>query len=178
MRIAFTGAQGTGKSTLVDILMKKYNFQRASAPQRILKEINPNFPINQDTDNLSQSAITAIYIMELIKNNSNYISDRSLIDAFAYMDASKNISDNDKAKLLNYYESFIELYDCIFYIPIEFEAEEDGIRVTDKDYQKEIDENILKYINKYNSKVKIITITGSIEERLIKIEGILNAYKP
>jgi nicotinamide riboside kinase len=58
-------------------------------------------------------------------------------------------------------------YDLVFYIPIEFPLEKDGVRFEDDEYQKIIDLQIIKYLKRY--KIPYITLTGTLEERLKQI---------
>ena len=151
MKIAFCGAQGVGKSTLVNILLDSplySNYTRASNPQRILKTFAKDFNINELTTTLSQTSIAAVYSTEIISRD-NYISDRSLIDVFAYTVASKNISKDDKYNIINTFSPIINQYDIVFYIPIEFNTEEDGIRNTDITYRDLIDTHIKGMLNIY-----------------------------
>jgi len=55
-------------------------------------------------------------------------------------------------------------YDLVFYIPIEFPIEKDGLRFEDEHYQEIIDLQILKLLKRY--KIPYITVSGTIEERL------------
>ena len=59
-------------------------------------------------------------------------------------------------------EFFVPLYTQIFYVPIEFEMESDGIRKVDTGYQKEIDyymsEELLRHKN-------VTIVKGSRDER-------------
>ena len=69
--------------------------------------------------------------------------------------------------------------DCIyFYLPIEFEISEGNnlLRITDPHYQREIDKIIrdeIEYINQHYPG-KVITLHGSVEERLEEIENHLS----
>ena len=58
-----------------------------------------------------------------------------------------------------------------FYIPIEFELEDDGVRFVDFELQKKVDEELKKSIEKYN--IKTTKLTGSVEERIEQIQQAL-----
>lgn len=48
-------------------------------------------------------------------------------------------------------------YDILFYTPIEFPLEKDGIRFEDEEYQKEIDSLIKELLDTYD--IKYFTLT-------------------
>lgn len=167
MRICFTGSQGTGKSTLLENIIERNefkNYYRGKNIQRLLNQ-NCQFPINKDTNVYSQSAISG-HISGEVLLYSNYINDRSLIDTFAYSRLSPNIPYDQKQLIENMYKDVLQKYDYIFYIPIEFDVEPDGIRSIDKLYQQKIDLEIQQVIQDYN--LKVISLTGTINDRLSK----------
>ena len=59
-------------------------------------------------------------------------------------------------------------YDHVFYVsPEGVEIENNGVRETDKDYRKLIDQNIQLLITKYRHKIKnLVEIKGSTKERI------------
>jgi hypothetical protein len=57
-------------------------------------------------------------------------------------------------------------------LPIEFDLEDDWVRHKNKEYQNEIQENILLLYKKYN--VQYIEITWTIQERIEKILFYIN----
>tara|TARA_R110001606_G_scaffold170244_1_gene315661 strand:- start:942 stop:1160 length:219 start_codon:yes stop_codon:yes gene_type:complete len=63
-------------------------------------------------------------------------------------------------------------YDHIFYIsPKGVDIEDNGVRETNEDYRKLIDETIQLLLIKYRHKLKNITfISGSVEERVESIK--------
>ena len=61
-------------------------------------------------------------------------------------------------------------YDLYVYFPIEFPLEIDGIRPSDEQYRKDIDEQIRKLLTKH--KINYITVSGDEMQRkdyLIKV---------
>jgi nicotinamide riboside kinase len=97
----------------------------------------------------------------------DFISDRTVIDVLAY--ATTMCRPSMTARLKDMAEMHLKdnPYDLVFYIPIEFPLEKDGVRFEDDSYQKIIDLQILKYLKRY--KIPYITLTGTLEERLKQI---------
>jgi nicotinamide riboside kinase len=62
----------------------------------------------------------------------------------------------------------LEEYDYIFYVsPEGVEIEDNGIRETNADYRKKIDQEIQLLLNKYRHRIKnLVEISGSTEERI------------
>lgn len=173
MKICFTGSQGTGKSTLLEKIIKNPQFKhyyRGKNIQRLLNQ-NCHFPINKDTNVYSQSAISG-HISGEVLLYSDYINDRCLIDTFAYSRLSPNIPYTEKQLIENMYQDILKQYDYIFYTPIEFEVQGDGgIRSTDTLYQQKIDLEIQQVIKDYN--LKVHTLTGTVQNRLQQFYNII-----
>lgn len=170
MRIAFLGAQGTGKSSLVNEMLKMDEFKNHTQyvnTQRILNGyLGETFPHSSKTNDLSQISITSNLVVQLL-NNENLICDRSLLDTFTYATLSQNVLNAESIE--NTFNKAVELYDVIFYTPHEFKIISDGFRETDEKYVELVDKTIKNYIEKYKDKVKIVTVSGSVNKRLDKI---------
>lgn len=85
---------------------------------------------------------------------------RSVIDAFVYTKVLKGYEDSE---LIGSYLRYKDRY-RFFYIPIEIPLEKDGIRYEDEQLRKEIDQELLNFLHKYD--VKYTTLSGTIEERI------------
>jgi thymidylate kinase len=99
-------------------------------------------------------------IIEENKNN-HFISDRTIYDIMAY---SEWLTWNLFDKIKKLFDENKNNYDIIFYVPIEFEMEQDWIRFENETYRKQIDKKILKLLNKNN--IKYIILQWSIQERV------------
>ena len=147
MKIIFTGAQGTGKTSVMDVLHSSL-YKIRGITRKVITD--NNLTINEYSDNCSQKHIFDVYEREL------YINETQLEHLYKF--TSKNT-------------------DAIYvYFPIEFDIADDGTRSLDKEFQKEIDEiihNILEDL-KLRYEIKYITVSGSIEERVKQIEKLLN----
>jgi len=186
MKIFFAGAQGTGKSTLVEELgnfLPEYE-QKESSTRFFLK--------NKEDQHFSSPGYQefelreSLYCLNNYVNTNNFISCRSIIDLYAYLfDALSKCTDTYISIFIEKMISTIDLYAdlCIkdaiyFYLPIEFEINSNNpLRDTSKVFQKEIDKQMRYSSTLISSKGgKIYTITGTVEERIEKIKKILKNY--
>ena len=166
MRIFFCGAQGTGKSTLVQLLAKKF-------PRMTIHDsMSALFMSNKDeqfTDSF-QNRVNVYCWNIFLNSDENIIMSRSIIDSLAM---------NKKSRDLNYINGILD--DCIrendyfFYLPIEFEISqrEDGLRELSSEYQRAVGDSIFKIFLSFPSKKKYM-ISGMINERFDQILKILS----
>ena len=133
MRIAITGAQSTGKSTLLRYLkqdddLKGFEFIDELTRKIAAKGIN----INEEGSNMSQIFTVTIHAENIVKDH--FISDRCALDGLVY---TKWLFDQGKVDkwILDYAvgvaKEVIPRYDYIFYLPAEIPIEDDGIRSAD-----------------------------------------------
>ena len=157
MKIGFTGAQGTGKTTAAKNLLQE---MRSKAGERFIKidlvheaARSCPLPINKETNCWSQLWIAAEMFQreieqEIVEKNDIIICDRTLLDAFAY---SIRADPNFFRTLEPFIESYMGTYDVIFYMPIHKGwLKKDGVRDVDPKFQKDINDRIYSYLNKWN----------------------------
>ena len=176
MKIALTGAHGTGKSTLAKFLKEEISKRNKIAsvtpevPRMICETVNDKEYFRRGNNSLLKQSL--ILLGQLIIEEQNQkgvdvqICDRTLFDHWAYSLSlfGKEITDGNYTEV---YEKFIsqhcKSYDKVFYLPIEFKPLDDGIRESDEKFQSEIDELIVGLLKKH--KIEYETITGSVENR-------------
>ena len=184
MRIFFTGSQGTGKSTLVDMLMNEFPWLERTAD--ITRDLVKDGAIKkEETSKGSNEEVQAIifnaYLPELRKND--IISPRHLVDAIAYskwlydreglsqeeLDREVSITSQEiqNMNLDKLQHKSLADANFIIYTPVEFEPEDDGMRDLDPQYQAEIDECIVWALGAVNA--NYIQVSGTPEERLQQI---------
>lgn len=188
MRIAFLGACGTGKTTLVESLYKELELKPVYNNAR---NVMSGLGITDltDVENTKRALLCeSILITRLTKQleliDEGFISDRSLIDELMYWEL-----DNEKnfPSLTTTLKDFVYLflnkfkYDLLICIPVEFDLFEkeknaDRLRWVDEHRCLE-DEYVKRFYNEEKEKLncckKIIMITGSVEERKKQIKEAL-----
>ena len=167
MKIGLTGTMSVGKTTLVNALkenkkFKGYNF--ATERSKYLSDLG--IPLNTDSTLKGQTIFLAERCAELL--NNNIITDRTIIDVLAFTQAAKSVDQVEYDLFEQYAIQFLKDYDHIFYIsPQGLDIEDNGVRETDAEYRKLINQNIQLLNIKYRHKIKnLIEIKGSTEERI------------
>lgn len=187
MHVHFIGAQGTGKTTLLNQLVEEsikfdsgINIKTITNVVRSLVE-SEGIKINKKGNSTSQNLIFDEYL-KIFSNVDPYIdwvSDRSLIDVVAY---TKYLNTRNKVSLKRYEQQFniLKLWyenspiakNTIFvYFPIEFNVVEDGVRSVDEEYRREIDNNIKSILEELG--VNYYIMEGTREERLELMKNII-----
>ncbi len=162
MRIGLTGSHSTGKSS---IARNFSNHIEEIARGVIAEKWHPDTLSKEELDDFE--LVIMKKQIEAENTMQDFISDRTVIDVLAY--ATTMCRPSMTARLKDMAEMHLKdnPYDLVFYIPIEFPLEKDGVRFEDDSYQKIIDLQILKYLKRY--KIPYITLTGTLEERLKQI---------
>jgi nicotinamide riboside kinase len=173
MKIAITGAQGVGKTTLAQQINKDFpDFKLLPEAARLAKEAGYN--LDQTATTETELWLIAKQI-ELENGEGKWVADRCAIDLLAYIhhlfsEESALIEFATKTLLPRFSN-----YDLVLYLPSgEFAIEDDGIRMTDIKFQQDIDQKIRNILEKH--KIPFIKIVGSPEERLAKIKKLVKNY--
>ncbi len=170
MKIAITGAQGVGKTTLVKQINKDFpDFKILPEAARLAKEAGYN--LDQTATKETEMWLIAKQI-ELENEEGKWVADRCAIDALAYI----HYLFPEEADLIEFATKTLvpnfNKYDLVLYLPSgEFPIEDDGVRTTDIKFQEDIDRYVRDILEKH--KIPFVKIIGTPEERLAKVRNLL-----
>lgn len=171
MKIGLCGTMSVGKTTLVNALKDIPEFKDYITRTERSKELMAmGIPLNTDSTVKGQSVFLAERASELMQDK--IITDRTIIDVMAFAQCSESMYYFEADDFCQFASYMLEEYDYIFYVsPEGVEIEDNGIRETNADYRKKIDQEIQLLLNKYRHRIKnLVEISGSTEERIKSIK--------
>ena len=155
-------AHGTGKTTLLKALKTiEPEYYTTDGYSRPVKKIKNLINLSDVNEQIVINELT-IWAFDNYLTQKNVISGRSPIDAIVY--SNLLFPEIDTTEMEQDFIAQLHLVEKIFYIPIEFDIEDDGMRFIDKQFQKDIDLAILAFYKKHN--IQTIVLTGSVENRI------------
>lgn len=175
MRIVFTGAQGVGKTTLLDIMEKCLTY---TTDLEFVRNFTRNIAKTGLNINKNGTASTQLSIMkahkDIVSKKDNFVMDRCILDGLVYT-IYLHRSGRVDAEVLNeceeLFQQCIGKYDIIFYIRPEFPVTGDDYRSADESYRDEIADIFEELIEKY--KVPVISVSGTVGDRLKTVQDVL-----
>ena len=161
MRIVIAGSHGTGKTTLAKALAERLNLNYI--PDIVREEAAPKgFTINENTPMEVQMWLVSRQ-WELEKTTpESWIADKSLFDYFIY--GGLVLEDKNVKEVIKDIVRRNAKYDFVFYLPIEFPMERDGLRSPDSKFHEKIDRRFKECLAEFG--VKYTVLSGSVEERV------------
>ena len=160
MRIALSGAHGTGKTTGVFELAVKYKKETKNQSVTVLTEnaSHSPLPINKGTTKYSQYWIFCDQLRKEIELDSKYniiICDRTIIDPIAYTSVSLPHEIEFIQSMKDFAINYLSTYDQIIFKKIETNDYHfnDGIRdYKDKSYRKQVEDKLLEIYDELYTK--------------------------
>jgi nicotinamide riboside kinase len=178
MVISFTGAQSTGKSTLLNEC-KKLNLPVTYVDEvtRYVKRTY-NVPINEHAGDVTQLLILNQHLTNSFIAG-DVIMDRCIIDGLVYTEwlYKKN---KVSAWVYNYawnlFSVLLQKIDLVFYCSADFDLVDDGERSTDVDFRKQIVAAMEYKIHNWCKPEQLVELSGTVEQRMQTIKQTLNKY--
>lgn len=169
VRVAFSGAQSTGKTTLLNALRESADFKDCKFWDEITRQIKEQgFEINEQGTDATQLKIMQEHKRRVQADDSGLvIFDRCSLDGLAYTQYLYNRGQLTKETLdeaTKVFEETISSWDAIFFLRPEFEIVDDGVRSVNVEFHRNIVFLFDHFIEKY--KLQVIQLTGSVEDRV------------
>jgi len=175
IKIAFSGAPGVGKSTVVNELAKKIpaNLTTAIVTDVARTLVKGGVKINGESEYEDYLAFLAVRFKDMLQATADVMFyERTLLDVLVFMQLNGHASgwlEKLTRELVQWQLSQFTIY---FYIPIEFNAQNDGVRIADPAVNRKVDEITLRLLKEYRP--DFVTLTGSVEERVGQAYAKLN----
>ena len=186
MICSFTGAQSTGKTTLLKALYEKngsYPFEFVPEVTRLVSR-EYDMPINESGGDLTQMLIMTEHVRNVYKNKADHlirgvhqIFDRCALDGIVYslwllQEGKIGRSCYDACDLI--WKKLKDKYDVIFYTsPDDVKLVDDGERSADVKFRNDIINIFNIYLERGDIDSEVVMLEGSVEERLETIKSTL-----
>lgn len=157
MKIAFTGAGGTGKTTLAKYIADKWGIPYVGSVSReVMKEMGVESEMAQEhmTDSELLALQQGIYKRRNAKLASldSYVTDRCALDNYIYglRRCGSALTEPIRAEWERGAVEDLYAQDLVFHTPIGlFKTEDDGVRVTDLSHQHLMDAAMYGFLCKH-----------------------------
>lgn len=180
MRVSFTGAQCTGKSTLLQMCKEIYkDYKFVDEVTRYVRRTY-DVKINEIGGTETQLYILAEHIKNHLKPDENLMLDRCILDGYVYTKyqvVNGKVSEQVLHAFSGVYGLLMDKLDYIFYTdPSDVKLVDDGERSVDFKFRDDIIvlfEDLIEYKMSPKNKEKVVRLKGTIEERMQTIEKYL-----
>lgn len=170
MIITFTGAQSSGKSTLLSKMKEDVMFTDWSFEPEITRSLKDKYGlvINEAGDSFTQMVTINSHVDNYLRNKGkNCILDRCALDAFVYTTYLCYVQKVDGN--LGYYAEYVcgkllPTYDIIFYTDPSIPLVDDGVRSIDIDFRNKVIQLFEFYIDHYKPN-NLVRLHGDVDTR-------------
>lgn len=164
------GSHGTGKTTLLKEVAAKFpDYYVTDGFSRPVFKISRQLELDAVEKQLVINELSA-WAYQNYLTHKNVISTRSIVDCIIY---SQILTPQlDIEGLVTLFEETKDQVEYFFYIPVEFDFVSDPDRLS-HELQLKIDNVIVDFMKEYVPQEKIITIKGTVEQRLEQISRYL-----
>lgn len=179
MKIYIAGIQGTGKTSVIEVLKSNYKNLPMVLPSigRTMKQMG--IPINEFGDEETQIEALVITLEQTLQTEGIY--SRSWLDGLVYTQflyEQGKVSEKTLQLWKRWADKYQKMFDVYFYIRPEFGLVDDGVRSTDAIFFNRSKELMEQYVQEYSAKIgkPFHILTGSIQERYLQIKKVLDQY--
>ncbi len=180
MVISFTGAQSTGKSTLLKRCKRRKKFKGYNFEPEVTRWVKKTYglAINEEGDEITQLAILNRHLHNYLNyRGKDVILDRCILDGliytmYQYHTKKVSIEVYSYAELL--FQKLIDKIDVIFYTEPDIELVDDGERSVDVEFRDTIINLFEEDITHFN--LNVVRLSGSVDNRMKTIYNIVDNY--
>jgi len=174
MKISVSGVQSTGKTTLIQELVKLDIFKDYHVHESPTRTLYKNYDIKFDTGNTDIQLSTLALQLYHLNQYENAIFDRTVIDNLAYYLYHKHRHNSNMSKESEYFmykmsHEFMKQIDLIFMLNPEFPIVTDGIRSTDEIQRKEVLDIMRTVVLREYSYGNILYLSGTVDNRVKEV---------
>lgn len=180
MVISFTGAQSTGKSTLLAKMQTEERFRKFNFVPEITRGLKDKYKldINEDGDEFTQLLTVNSHLYNYLDfKGKDVVLDRCILDGLIY-----TMYQYQKKKIpiemYNYteylFKKLIGNVDIILYTEPDIPLVDDGERSANKEFRDIIISLFEEAINHFD--IKVIRLNGSVDNRMKTIYNIVDNY--
>lgn len=180
MVISFTGAQSTGKSTLLSKLQTEERFRKFNFVPEITRSLKTKYKldINESGDEFTQLITVNSHLYNYLDfKDKNVILDRCILDGMIYTMYQYQMK-KIPIEIYNYseylFKKLINKVDIIFYTEPDIPLVDDGERSSNKEFRDTIINLFEEAIDHF--KINVIRLSGTVEQRLETIYNTFDNY--
>lgn len=174
MKVAFAGSHSTGKTTLLDEIVRVATLQKVVTIKEIARVvIERGFPLekNSTTDSFAN------YIKDQLRAERDsenltfdlLVSDRTILDAYGYATVNRSLP---RPHVPDYFIEMLQevaireaqFYDLFVFFPVEFDMTPDPVRPNDLAYREAVGLALREALQRFG--IRHIVVTGNTEQRL------------
>lgn len=168
MKIGLSGAQGVGKTTLLNALRKDKDFKNYAFCDEVTRWVKSiGFNINESGNDSTQYMIAMRHIYNL-RMHDVFVTDRTMLDCLVYtryLHENNQVSDECLQEITKIFKVINKDYTKLFYILPEVPVEDDGVRSAAPEFRARIEE-LFKLALIEDVDVPYIILRGTVKERV------------
>jgi len=182
MLISFTGAQSTGKSTLLNRLVHDSKYRKCTFIKEVTRKVAAkNIKINEHGDDITQLMILNEHLNNHVLTGC-VVLDRCILDGLIYTEwlyNQGNVSEWVYDYARNMHRLLVNKLDVIFYTdPSDVKLVDDGERSVDEQFRQDIIDAYDQYFRtNLHIKARTVTLSGDVETRYKTIQQTFKNYE-
>ena len=179
MLIGFTGAQSTGKSTLLNEMVHDEYFRKCSFVKEVTRKVaSKGLKINDAGDDITQLFILSEHLYNHHADEKCMVLDRCIIDGYIYtrwLHEQGKVSEWVYKYACHLHDRLLPRLDVVLYTdPRDVELVDDGTRSVNKQFRDDIVALYDDYINTRHMHVNLVKLSGDVDTRMQTIKDTLN----